>query len=242
MLTPATVPRLSPSVPDLSSSPKGSSYPPPPGGEPHWPAEVTVLGAIVLQLLLPSRLTVGSKWILPALEAAMLLALFIASPQRIEAPHSLRRQLTLTTTAIVSVANAIALVLLAHLLLNRGLSGGSRGHRLIIAGTLIWLTNVLIFSLWYWEIDRRGPGLRAAGLDGPPDFLFPNMTDEITRLSPGWRPRFVDYLYVSLTNATAFSPTDTMPLTAQAKMMMGLQSLVSLVTLGLVVSRAVNIL
>jgi uncharacterized membrane protein len=239
MLTPATGPRLSRSVSDLSSSPTGSPYPPPPGGEPHWPAQLTVLAAIALQLLLPTRLTVGSKWILPGLEAVMLLALFIASPQRIEAPHSLRRQLTLATTAVVSVANGISLVLLAHYLLHHG---SPQAHQLIIAGTLIWLTNVLIFSLWYWEIDRRGPGLRAAGLDGPPDFLFPNMTDEIARLSPGWRPRFVDYLYVSLTNATAFSPTDTMPLTAQAKMMMGLQSLVSLVTLGLVVSRAVNIL
>jgi hypothetical protein len=171
----------------------------------------------------------------------MLLALFIASPQRLEAPHALRRQLTLATTAIVSLANGISLALLAHYLVHHGSPKG-QGHQLIIAGTLIWLTNVLIFSLWYWEIDRRGPGLRAAGLDGPPDFLFPNMTDEIARLSPAWRPRFVDYLYVSLTNATAFSPTDTMPLTAQAKMMMGLQSLVSLVTLGLVVSRAVNIL
>ena len=239
MLTPATGLRLSPSVSDLSSSPKGSPYPPPPGGEPHWPAQLTVLAAIALQLLLPSRLTIGSKWILPGLEGVMLLALFIASPQRLEAPHSLRRQLTLTTTAIVSLANGISLALLAHYLLH---TGTRQAHQLIIAGTLIWLTNVLIFTLWYWEIDRRGPGLRAAGLDGPPDFLFPNMTDEIARLSPGWRPRFVDYFYVSLTNATAFSPTDTMPLTAQAKMMMGLQSLVSLVTLGLVVARAVNIL
>jgi uncharacterized membrane protein len=239
MLTPATGPRLSRSVPDPVSTSQGPSYPPPPGGEPHWPAQVTVLAAIVLQLLLPSRLTVGSKWILPGLELVTLLALFIASPQRIEAPHSLRRQLTLTTTAIVTLANGISLVLLAHNLLHHGTP---HARQLIIAGTLIWLTNVLAFGLWYWEIDRRGPGLRAAGLDGPPDFLFPNMTDEIARLSPGWRPRFVDYLYVSLTNATAFSPTDTMPLTAQAKMMMGLQSLVSLVTLGLVVSRAVNIL
>jgi hypothetical protein len=239
MLTPATGLRLSRSVSDLSSSPKGSPYPPPPGGEPHWHAQLTVLAAIALQLLLPSRLTLGSKWILPGLEAVMLLALFIASPQRIEAPHSLRRQLTLTTTAIVTVANGISLALLAHNLLHHGTPNP---RQLIIAGTLIWLTNVLTFGLWYWEIDRRGPGLRAAGLDGPPDFLFPNMTDEIARLSPGWRPHFADYLYVSLTNATAFSPTDTMPLSVQAKMMMGVQSLVSLVTLGLVVSRAVNIL
>jgi len=221
------------------SSSQGPPYPPPPGGEPHWPAQLTVLTAIALQLLLPTRLTVGSKWILPALEGVMLLALFIASPQRLEAPHSLRRQLTLTTTAIVSLANGISLVLLAHYLLRHA---SPHAQQLIIAGTLIWLTNVLIFSLWYWEIDRRGPGLRAAGLDGPPDFLFPQMTSEVAALYPGWRPRFPDYLYLALTNAAAFSPTDTMPLSVEAKMMMGVQSLVSLVTIGLIVARAVNIL
>ena len=106
---------------------------------------------------------------------------------------------------------------------------------------LIWLTNFLIFGLWYWEIDRGGPGQRAAGHDGAPDFLFPQMTDD--RIEPrDWRPSFIDYLYVSLTNATAFSPTDTMPLTPMAKSVMGVQSLVSLVTIGLIVSRAVNIL
>ena len=106
---------------------------------------------------------------------------------------------------------------------------------------LIWLTNFLIFALWYWELDRGGPGRRAAGHDAAPDFLFPQMTDD--RIEPvQWRPVFIDYLYVSLTNATAFSPTDTMPLTHMAKSIMGVQALVSLVTIGLIVSRAVNIL
>jgi hypothetical protein len=115
------------------------------------------------------------------------------------------------------------------------------GHALIISGMLIWLTNFLIFALWYWEIDRGGPGKRAAGHDGPPDFLFPQMADD--RIEPlQWRPKFIDYLYVSLTNNTAFSPTDTMPLTPIAKSIMGVQATVSLLTIGLIVSRAVNIL
>jgi hypothetical protein len=106
---------------------------------------------------------------------------------------------------------------------------------------LIWLANVLIFGLWYWEVDRGGPGRRASGDDALPDLQFPQMTDP--RFAPaGCRPQFVDYLYVSFTNATAFSPTDTMPLTAIANGMMALQSLVSLLRIGLVVSRAVNIL
>lgn len=214
-------------------------YPPPPRSEPHWPAQATVLAAIALQLALPTRLAIGSKWILPGLEGVMLLALFVASPQRLEAPHSVRRLLTLTTTAIVSLANGISLALLTHYLLHHGTPNP---QQLIIAGSLIWLTNVMIFSLWYWELDRGGPGIRAAGLDGPPDFLFPNMTDEVARRYPGWRPLFADYVYLALTNATALSPTDTMPLTVTAKLIMGLQSLISLVTIGLVVSRAVNIL
>jgi hypothetical protein len=103
------------------------------------------------------------------------------------------------------------------------------------------VTNVLIFALWYWELDRGGPVLRALDRGKRPDFLFPQMADD-RWAPPGWMPGFVDYLYVSLTNATAFSPTDTMPLTAMAKMLMGVQAVASLVTVGLVVARAVNIL
>ena len=150
----------------------------------------------------------------------------------------LRRRIALVLTSFVSAANAASLALLAHELLHKS---PANGRSLITSGTLIWLTNVIIFGLWYWELDRGGPGLRAEGHDGPPDFLYPQMTDD--RIEPiSWRPQFLDYLYVSLTNATAFSPTDTMPLTPAAKSTMGLQALVSLVTLGLVVSRAVNIL
>jgi uncharacterized membrane protein len=214
-------------------------YPPPARGEPHWPPQLVIAVAIALQVLLPNRLEEGPKWLVPTVEGVMLIMLFLAAPQRLEAPHSVRRMLALTTTVLVSAANGVALVLLSHLLLHHNVSNG---HALIIAGADIWLTNVLIFSLWYWEIDRGGPGRRAAGLDEAPDFQFPQMTDEVAKLYPGWRPVFADYLYLALTNATALSPTDTMPLSVQAKMVMGLQSLISLVTIGLVVSRAVNII
>jgi hypothetical protein len=100
---------------------------------------------------------------------------------------------------------------------------------------------VLLFGLWYWEVDRGGPVARARQESGVPDFLFPQMTDP-RWAPPGWGPKLIDYLYVSLTNATAFSPTDTMPLTATAKWLMSAQSVASLVTVGLVVARAVNIL
>jgi uncharacterized membrane protein len=206
--------------------------------EPFWPAQLTVLTAIALQLLLPERLTAGPRWLVPGFEAALLIGLVIVTPNQIEDEHPRRRRIALGMTAFVSVANIYSLGALTHYLLHHNVS---QGRALIGAGVLIWLTNFLIFALWYWEIDRGGPGRRSAGHDGPPDFLFPQMADD--RIEPlQWRPKFIDYLYVSLTNAMAFSPTDTMPLTSMAKIVMGIQSLVSLVTIGLIVSRAINIL
>ena len=203
-----------------------------------WPAQLTIAGAIALQLTLPERLTVGPSWLIPALEGALMVGLVSASPRRLEGHHMVRRRLAIALVVLVSLANALSLGELTHYLLHHKVT---KGQELIISGMLIWLTNFLIFALWYWEIDRGGPGRRAAGEDGAPDFLFPQMTDD--RIEPiDWRPGFVDYLYVSLTNAAAFSPTDTMPLSPTAKSVMGLQSIVSLITIGLIVSRAVNIL
>jgi hypothetical protein len=161
-----------------------------------------------------------------------------ATPRQLEHEHPLRRRVALGLTAFVSAANVFSLAELTHFLLRHSTPNG---RELIVSGVLIWLTNFLIFGLWYWEIDRGGPGKRAAGNDRAPDFLFPQMADD--RIEPlEWRPKFIDYLYVSLTNNTAFSPTDTMPLTPIAKSIMGIQATVSLLTIGLIVSRAVNIL
>lgn len=222
-----------------SSPQPGRPYPPPAAAEPFWPAQLTVLAAIGLQLALPERLTAGPSWLIPSLEAALLLGMFIATPRQLQHEHPRRRRAALSLTAFVTAANIYSLGALTHFLLHHNPPGG--GRPLIVAGVLIWLTNFLIFGLWYWEMDRGGPGKRAAGHDEAPDFLFPQMSDD--RIEPKeWRPKFIDYLYVSLTNATAFSPTDTMPLSAAAKGTMGIQALVSLVTIGLIVSRAVNIL
>jgi uncharacterized membrane protein len=216
----------------------GRPYPPPPAAEPFWPAQVTILAAIVLQLTLPSRLTVGPTWLIPVLEGVLLLGMFLATPRQLEHEHRVRRRAALGLTAFVSSANIVSLGLLTHYLLHHRVSNG---QRLIVSGVVIWLTNFLIFGLWYWELDRGGPGKRAAGEDRAPDFLFPQMNDDAVQ-PRNWRPQFIDYLYVSLTNAAAFSPTDTMPLTPMVKLIMGIQSIVSLVTIGLIVSRAVNIL
>jgi len=225
-------------VAQISAESSRRVYPPPGVVESIWPAQLTVLVAIGLQLALPTRLTVGPNWLLPALEGLLVIGLAMATPRELEHEHPLRRRIAVGLVALVSAANVFSLVELTHYLLHHAVT---EGQKLIVAGVLIWLTNFLIFALWYWEIDRGGPGRRAAGEDAAPDFLFPQMTDD--RIEPvGWRPKFIDYLYVSLTNAAAFSPTDTMPLTPTAKSVMGVQSIVSLVTIGLVVSRAVNIL
>jgi uncharacterized membrane protein len=218
---------------------RSPTYPPPPAPEAFWPVQSAIVGAIVLQLTLPERLTVGPSWLVPALEGLLLVGLSLASPKELEREHPRRRAAAIAFTAFVSAANIFSLVALSKALLNHKVP--SNGHELIISGIVIWLTNFVIFGLWYWELDRGGPGRRAAGHDGPPDFLFPQMQDD-TIEPRSWRPRFIDYAYVSLTNATAFSPTDTMPLSPMAKSLMGVQAIASLVTLGLIVSRAVNIL
>jgi uncharacterized membrane protein len=233
------------STQDTPSSPQPARhYPPPPASEPFWPSQLTILVAIALQLTLPERLTIGPGWLVPSMEAALLIGMFFATPRELEYEHPRRRRVALGMIAFVSAANIFSLVALSKYLLHHNLDSNlhpNGGRELIISGTLIWLTNFLIFGLWYWEMDRGGPGKRAAGHDGPPDLLFPQMSDD--QIEPrDWRPMFIDYLYVSLTNATAFSPTDTMPLSRTAKCIMGVQSIVSLVTIGLIVSRAVNVL
>jgi uncharacterized membrane protein len=206
--------------------------------DPFWPAQLTAAAAIVLYLALPDKLTVGPNWVLPSVEALLLVGLIVAMPNPAMQYSPRRRHFALALTAVVSIANLVSLFLLIHYLLKGGKVGG---HRLILSGVVLWVTNVLIFALWYWELDRGGPVARVLTPSGHPDFLFPQMSDE-RWAPPDWRPGFVDYLYVSFTNATAFSPTDTMPLTQMAKLLMAVQSLASLVTIGLVVARAVNIL
>ncbi len=212
-------------------------------GEPRWPASLAVLAILVLYWLLPERLTVGPTWIVPALALA-LLPLSLAAPRRRPDEPPWQRLAAVALIALVNLANLGSLILLVDALLQgRTLVGHTHldGRTLLLSSVAIWLTNVLVFALWYWELDRGGPDDRARPLHRQPDFIFPQMTTPGCA-APRWSPSFIDYTYVSFTNATAFSPTDTMPLTPWAKALMTLQSLASLLTVALVAARAVNIL
>jgi hypothetical protein len=206
--------------------------------DPFWPAQLAASAALLLYLTLPQKVTIGPTWLLPSVEALLLAGLIVTAPSR-HRPHSSRRRVfALVLIGLVTAVNFVSLGLLTHFLLKGGRAGA---HALILAGVVIWLTNVLVFALWYWEIDRGGPITRVLDREAPADFLFPQMPDPWEG-NGEWLPGFVDYLYVSLTNQTALSPTDTMPLTARAKLFMSTQALASLVTIGLVISRAVGIL
>lgn len=206
-------------------------------GEPRWPVTLGVLAAIGLQLALPRRVTFQHQWFLPLIELVMLIVLVATNPGRITADKR-RRILSMILVATISVANIISAGRLIARLLN---AGEENAGPLLLIGGAIWLTNVIAFSLWYWELDRGGPVGRAAATHDYPDFLFPQM--QAPELAPPhWEPRYVDYLYMSFTNATAFSPTDVMPLTRWAKLTMLVQSAISLTTVALVIARAVNIL
>lgn len=208
-------------------------------GESRLPVAAIVVLAILLQLGLPSHLQLGPRWILPVLEAALVLGLVAANPRRIDRTSTELRVASVALIVLASLANGWSSGDLI-----RGLIDGTEGQNaahLLAAGASIYLTNIIVFSLWYWEWDRGGPAARSQAQRLHPDFLFPQMAQP-DLAPPGWRPVYLDYLYTSFTNATAFSPTDTMPLALWAKMLMLFQSAVAVATVGLVVARAVNIL
>ncbi|GAC1308021.1 MAG: hypothetical protein NVSMB21_12780 [Vulcanimicrobiaceae bacterium] len=203
------------------------------------PATVAVLVAAALNFVLPGKFTLGPPWLFPLVEFAIVIPLSIAAPRRRPHEHSWEQVAAIALIACASVANVASLYLLIRQLIFNGKT--ITGPELLYSSVAIWLTNVVVFALWYWEVDRGGPDERMAVDHGAPDFLFPQMvTPECA--ADRWTPKFFDYLYLSFTNATAFSPTDTMPLSTLAKMLMLAESLASLATIAIVASRAINIL
>jgi len=207
-------------------------------GEHRLAVSLVVVLVITLQFLLPRDLSLGFQRYICGLEALLLISLIALTPRRIGKHHAPTRNLSIALTSIMTISNISSAVKLID-----GLVQGTikDANMLLLSGGSIWMANIVIFSLWFWELDRGGPGSRAEARKPVPDFLFPQMSSPEYR-EKGWHPTFFDYLYISVTNASAFSPTDTAPLSRWAKILMMVQSLTSLVTVGLVIARAVNIL
>jgi uncharacterized membrane protein len=209
-------------------------------GERRWPVTLSVVAAIVLQLLLPATYTQPlPRWLLPTLEVALLVGLTITNPVRMERTGPYARAASIVLIALITAANATSAVLLVRAIVES--KAGSSAGPLFATGASIWATNVIAFALWYWEFDRGGPVMRAHGSRLHPDLMFPQMVSP-QLAAPDWEPHFADYLYLAFTNATAFSPTDVMPLARWAKLTMLVQAAVSLSVGVLVIARAVNIL
>lgn len=196
-----------------------------------WHAELTLLAAIALQFTLSTKLQIGPRYLVSGLLLLLVFGIAFTAPKR----HvtRIRSHITLATLLIgvVSFANAIELALLTNALIH---GSDIPGKSLLSGAFAIFLTNIIVFGLWFWELDS--PGLIGKHKTGQDHFQFPQSG------KASWKPTFFDYLYVSITNSTAFSPTDTMPLTHLAKLLMGIQALIALLTVVLVTARAVNIL
>jgi hypothetical protein len=209
--------------------------------ESRLPVLVALVAVIGLQLAIPKSYTLVPRWPLIVLEVLLIAVLIWLNPLKLTNATRLGRYATWALLAAITLDNTLSAVLLDVRILTGEVS--NKSAVLLGSGGAIFVTNIIVFGIWYWELDRGGPFARRAGEKPYPDFMFPQMDPDTAKLvKPGWRPTFVDYLYVSLTNAMAFSPTDTMPLARWAKGMMAVQSLVAVTTIALVIARAVNVL
>jgi len=200
---------------------------------------MAVLVAAAMQFALPNRHVLKPTFLFPTVELLLLVVLMIGDPGRIDRRSPLLHRLTLVLIAAMSLDNLAAVVELVGDIIRNDKQ--ETGTVLLATGGAIWLTNVIAFSLWYWMLDRGGPAERANQTGIAPAFVFAEMVSpEFVR--DDWTPEYIDYLWLAFTNATAFSPTDTMPVTHWAKMLMFLQAAISLVVAVMVIARAVNIL
>lgn len=217
--------------------------------EPRWHASLAVLLIVVMYITLPPRMTFGPLWLFPVLILAVLVPLSILSPNRGN-ESDLARYASVTLIAVSTLFNIISLVLLIATLLGaRHHHAITGGEQLLTAGVQIWVTNLLVFGLWYWELDAGGPESRANAPQAiefsRADFEFPQMIpgqDSLPCAQKNWKPLLFDYLYLAFNTATALSPCDTFPMTRMAKALMMAESAVSFVTIAIIISRSINIL
>ena len=201
---------------------------------------VTLLAAIALFFVLPSTMRAGPSWLIPVAEFAMLVALIVGDPGRIDRRSVGLRRLSLSLVSLLVLGSFWATVALVRALIQGTDPAVNSAGSLLAAGAVVWVSNNIAFSFLYWDVDGGGSAARAHEMPRYPDLAFPQLLNPHIA-PPGWRPLFVDYLYLGFTNATAFSPTDVMPLAPWAKIAMALQSVISLTILGLVIARAVNV-
>ena len=203
--------------------------------EPRWPAFVAMLAAAGVYFALPDQLSVGPSWLLLAIIVPLLIPIVISVRRR---DHQVTRILTLVANGAITLAMIASLALLVQ-----GIPRHLETPQALLRSAIaLWVTNILVFALWYWKLDAGGPVARELpnGM-AKSSFLFPQMSRPENH-DPCWVPNFVDYLFLAFSTATAFSATDATPLTARAKLLMMLESCISLATLAIVASRAINIL
>jgi hypothetical protein len=233
-----------------SSTPRDPSAARTNPGEARYAAGAAILVAAVLYVSLPNPLIVGPRLVVPVLELALFVPLLVANPHRFTRETGPLRVVSIGLVALIAVANMTALGLLVRTLVD---GHAEPGRLLLLGAAQVWVTNMIAFALAFWEIDRGGPVARALEPHDqlpPADFRFPQDEDddaiaEVAARSSAvsdWSPGFVDYLYLSVTNSSAFSPTDTMPLSHRAKMLMAIQSLSAMVLMVIVIARGVNVL
>jgi hypothetical protein len=210
-------------------------------GEPRWPMALAVVATGVLRATLPPEFRNGdARFLFFAVLLVLLVVLIIGDPGRIDKEARWMRVLTALVIGLITVVNTAAAIRLVIAILASG-KFANDARELLASGGAIWLTNVIAFGLWYWCLDRGGPVTRAKDPSAHPDFIFPEMT-HAQFMRAGWYPKFPDYLHLSFTTATAFSPTDVSAVRPWSKMMMIAEASTSLLLAILVVSRAVNIL
>ncbi|MGC1985350.1 MAG: hypothetical protein WA668_08190 [Candidatus Cybelea sp.] len=222
-----------------------------PRSEPRWHASVAVVAAVALYITLPPRLIIGPSWVAALLILLVLLPLSILAPRRHRETRGLRFG-SIILIALVNFFNLASVLLLIAGFFHPEKARMHSAAEILRTGSQIWVTNILVFALWYWELDGDGPDSRAHANAATEfenaDFLFPQMQMTIASsnsarcIDPLWKPQFVDYLYLSFTNSTAFSPTDTMPLSRWAKALMAVEALISLVTVAIVLARSVSLI
>src|SRR5215468_12460913 len=210
-------------------------------GERWWPVALAIVVVAGLHVILPTRYRVQPAWVVPAVLFTLLAVLIAGDPGRIDRQKTWLRVITSAVIAFITLANLFAAVRLVVDILTNNKLYAKNPAALLATGGVIWVTNVIAFSLWYWDLDRGGAAARAHRPQADPAFVFPEM--QHTNYTPaGWVPKFADYLSLSFWTATAFSPTDVSAIRPWAKLLMMTEAGVSLVIGVLVIARAINIL